>query len=73
MRDSEDGACGESFQDGALRCSHDFGHAGPHSWHNRVVHLFGGLTYEEVRERSNKGSPAALAILNAIEEKEEGT
>ena len=69
----EDGACGEFFVDRILRCTHEFGHAGPHSWQNRVMHLFGGITFEEVRERAKNGSPAALAILETIEEKEEGT
>ena len=67
--ESYDGLCGiihiHSSSDKQVRCKYEFGHHGPHSWAKTQVglHIFGGITREEVEERAAKGSPAAQAIL----------
>ena len=46
-------------------------HAGGHSWEARPtgIHLFGGITRDEVRERAAAGGVAASAILTGLGER----
>jgi hypothetical protein len=68
-----DGKCGVVatfiLPDGTrLRCQHDFGHEGDHSWKKieKRYEVGGGITVEEVIRRAAEGSPAAQAIAATI-------
>jgi hypothetical protein len=60
---------GTLFDGTRLRCQHEFGHGGDHSWAKHLHVIQGGITRQEVDRRAREGSPAALAILKAMQEK----
>ena len=76
MMIDSDGKCGvvSTFflPDGTrLRCQHDFGHEGDHSWKKHEIRIGGGITHEEVILRAAQGSPAAQAIAATIRTKDD--
>jgi hypothetical protein len=65
-----DGLCGIpspfTTRDGLhLRCKFEMGHGGDHDWkkYKAQFRILGGITWDEVRRRVKKGSPAARAML----------
>jgi hypothetical protein len=70
-----DGKCGvisdfTLWDSTRLRCQHAFEHPGlPHSWekYRRQLTIGGAITRDEVVKRAAEGSPAAQAILAAVE------
>ncbi len=49
-----------------LRCQHDFGHEGDHSWAKYSLDIFCGITHDEIARKAAEGSPSAQAMAQGI-------